>query len=248
MKDEDRKLLADLAKAAQAAFSNAEDLFREAILLRKAGCASRALFLHQISMEECGKVELIGGWAAGLLMGEPRDFKILQKALASHQAKNTANAYLLAPDEAERAAGQRGDWKERMVAFDAAKKEFHKTSNEAKNAALYVDIREGGVTTPKESISAEMIADISGQNEQYLGHMYHKVDMLAKWAKDPTVIAPSLKELKAQLEKIKDEQPDDRMKAFMSLIDAMIVAAADKSKAKSGSDPVAEAATRGCKL
>lgn len=247
MKKDDRKLLTELARAAEAAFSNAEDLFNEAAILREAGCISRALFLHQISMEECGKVELVGGWAAGVLMGEARDFKDLRKALSSHQAKNTTNAYMLAPDEAERKAEESADWKAKMVAFNNAKREFHKRSNDAKNAALYVDIDEGSIATPKESITEQMIAEIAQQNEDYLGHMYHKTKMLLKWEKDPTEARSLSKKIKEQMEKIKAEKSDDPLKAFMLLIDEMVsTALADKSKSqRAGQQPTEPSSTKG---
>jgi AbiV family abortive infection protein len=84
-----------LIRGAQAAFANAQELFFEAAILGKAGHLSRALFLHQISMEECGKVDLLSGWIAGELLGFQQDTKKLERALASHEAKNIANAYML---------------------------------------------------------------------------------------------------------------------------------------------------------
>jgi hypothetical protein len=44
-------------------FENAESLYKEAEALRQAGFLARAAFLHQISMEECAKIDMLGGWA-----------------------------------------------------------------------------------------------------------------------------------------------------------------------------------------
>ena len=51
------------------AFLNAEELFQEASLLGSHGAICRALFLHQISLEECGKIEMLGGWATSSSYG-----------------------------------------------------------------------------------------------------------------------------------------------------------------------------------
>jgi AbiV family abortive infection protein len=52
----DRALLSELARGAQKMFDNADALCREAKLLRAAGAMGRALFLHQVSLEECAKM------------------------------------------------------------------------------------------------------------------------------------------------------------------------------------------------
>ena len=62
-------LLSELAQGASKALQNAEALYHEAAILYAHGAVSRALFLHQISMEECGKIEILGGWATSLVSG-----------------------------------------------------------------------------------------------------------------------------------------------------------------------------------
>jgi AbiV family abortive infection protein len=172
-----------LIRGAQAAFANAQELFFEAAILGKAGHLSRALFLHQISMEECGKVDLLSGWIAGELLGFQQDTKKLERALASHEAKNIANAYMLELSEEEKLARQRKDWKGERNVFTRVKREFHEKSNRAKNAALYVDIKDGNVTTPQGSITTNMVAEIALQNERYLGLMQQSVRSMSKWAR-----------------------------------------------------------------
>jgi len=53
----DEKLLRKLTAGAQKVLENAASLYKEALTLMEAGALSRALFLHQISMEECAEVE-----------------------------------------------------------------------------------------------------------------------------------------------------------------------------------------------
>ena len=52
----DQASLDVLACGAEKTFDNAERLFHEAELLAKGGAVARALCLHQISLEECSKV------------------------------------------------------------------------------------------------------------------------------------------------------------------------------------------------
>jgi AbiV len=56
----DVKLLKKINAGAEKILENAVALYREAVLLAEYQAWSRALFLHQISMEECAKVEVVG--------------------------------------------------------------------------------------------------------------------------------------------------------------------------------------------
>ena len=67
--DDEKKLLGQLAMGAKKVIDNAEALYQEASILKNHGAISRAVFLHQISLEECGKAEIMGWWATGVLMG-----------------------------------------------------------------------------------------------------------------------------------------------------------------------------------
>lgn len=191
----DDKDLSVLVRGAEATFANAEELFREAVMLMEAGHLSRALFLHQISMEECGKVEMLGPAVVQALAGLKQDTKKLWRALVSHEAKNSANAYLLEPSEEEKHARERKDWEGAGAAFTQHKREFHEKSNLAKNAALYVDIRDGNVTTPRDSITAEMVAEIAKLSESYLTDTQRNVGMLLEWEKE----WPDLRQFMRQL-------------------------------------------------
>src|SRR5688572_23003829 len=111
---EHKALLEELLRGAKKSFENAELLWWEATRLLECESTGRALFLHQISLEECGKIEILGGWATSLLMGHEVDMAKVRAALVRHQAKNNANAYSLEASEEEKAARERGDWKSAM--------------------------------------------------------------------------------------------------------------------------------------
>ncbi len=59
--------------------------------------------------------------------------------------------------------------------------EFHNDSNTAKNAALYVDYKNGQFSSPDKKITEEMVADIATLNSEFLGLVHLKVDMLSGW-------------------------------------------------------------------
>ena len=61
--DMDLKLLKKIDAGAEKILINAIALYREAVLLAENKAWSRALFLHQISMEECAKVDVLMGGA-----------------------------------------------------------------------------------------------------------------------------------------------------------------------------------------
>ena len=231
-----KSLLSELARGAKETFKNAEQLFLEASLLKDNGMLNRALFLHQISMEECAKVELLGVSATSLLMGEEVDATKLAAALASHKAKNRTNAYMLEPTEEELAARKRADWKGLKEAFSKHQDEFHLQSNTAKNASLYVDFRDGKFVTPSERITVEMVSKIAATNESFLGYMYPKLDMLLKWKNDIDGIGVTLIQFKSRVEQLKSELPDDPEKAMEILMQAMLEGARGKRKGGASED------------
>jgi len=73
MNDDALNLLAELSRGGNLAIGNAEELYAEAVLLKKNGHLSRALALHQISIEDCAKVDIVGAWATNLVCGGEYD-------------------------------------------------------------------------------------------------------------------------------------------------------------------------------
>jgi AbiV family abortive infection protein len=106
----DLAFLSALVRGAEKTFDNAEKLYLEAELLAKAGATARALCLHQISLEECSKIESMGAWATALLSGFDVDQNKVLGALRRHSSKNKTNAYMLEGSQAEKDAKTRDDW------------------------------------------------------------------------------------------------------------------------------------------
>ncbi len=184
----DQAPLEVLVRGAEKTFDNAERLFYEAELLAKAGAVARALCLHQISLEECSKVNNLGAWAVSLVLGFEVDQKKVLAAFGRHAAKNKSNAYMLKGSEAETDAKARGDWEAAMEAFRQTQDEFHETSNSAKNAALYVDWVDGEFAAPSERITNEMLVEITERNAEFLGYAQNGLNMLRRLEKAPEEI------------------------------------------------------------
>jgi AbiV family abortive infection protein len=218
----DRALLAELARGAQKMFENAEALYREAKILSAAGSLARALFLHQISLEECAKIEIVGAWAVSLLAGIPVEKKKVLAGFASHARKNRINAYMLEGSAEEQAAKARGDWKTALEEFKKLQGEFHEKSNEAKNASLYVDFEDGRFVTPVERIADGMLTETAAWNEKFLRHMYLKLEMLLKWDNAPEVVQERIVAFVNLAEDTKGQKPDTAMAAIRKLIDDFV--------------------------
>lgn len=207
-----------LVRGAEKTFDNAERLFYEAELLAKAGAVARALCLHQISLEECSKVNNLGAWAVSLVLGFEVDQKKVLASFGRHAAKNRSNAYMLKGSEAETDAKARGDWETAMAAFRQTQDEFHETSNRAKNAALYVDLVDGEFAAPSERITDEMLTEITERNAEFLGYAHNGLKMLRRLEQAPDEMKDLLSAFVEQAEKLREEKPDDMMGAMETLL------------------------------
>lgn len=229
---ERKDLLSELIRGAKKAFGNAEQLFHEAELLKDNGALSRALFLHQISMEECAKIELLVSWATSLFTDAEVDAKKLTAAFAKHKVKNYTNAYMLRPTKEETAARERGDWKGSLEAFAKLQAEFHLESNNAKNASLYVDFNDGKFADPGERITEMMVSDIAGKNSEFLDLMYPKLKMLLRWEDDTDGLEETFLWFKTRAEELRSEMPDDPEWAISTLIQEFLDRPTAKRKEK----------------
>ena len=143
---------------------------------------NRALFLHQISLEECGKVEMLGAWATSLLIGFKVDTQKMSKELASHRAKNNANSYFLPVSDAERQARATSDVPAAVKAFMGGQQsDFHKQSNLAKNSSLYVDFENGEFSAPSDRVTEAMVHETASRNAEFLALTGPKVEMMSRW-------------------------------------------------------------------
>lgn len=214
--------LSELVKGACLAFTNAVDLFREARTLYDSKAFSRALFLHQISMEECGKTEMIGWWATGHLMGTPVDLSKVRSRLTRHKTKNYVNAYMLPLSEAEQKTRDESDWQREHEAFKEQQSEFHNQSNDRKNDSLYVDIVDDCFLGPADRITEDMVHEIAEKNHTFIELMRPKVEMLRSWEQDPDGVRNQMHGLKEKMETLKEKMPDDPRGALETLLGDMI--------------------------
>src|SRR5690349_3327791 len=90
---EDLAILRELQRGGEMIFENAQQLCDEAHILRNNGAIARAVALHQLSGEECGKIELLGGWAMSIVLGHGVSTAWIARNLRDHKSKNYANAY-----------------------------------------------------------------------------------------------------------------------------------------------------------
>jgi len=205
----DAEKLINLANGAQIIFENAENLYREAKILASSGAVSRALFLHQVSLEECAKIEIIGAWCTSLLVGVAVDEREVVKAFSSHAKKNRTNSYMLKPSPKEHSAKEQEDWNTALEAFNEMKEQFHIKSNEAKNSSLYVDFQNGGFVAPADKITPEMLAETAKLNEEFLGIRSINVDMLQKWVAAPESIQETIVPFMQGIKAVRHQSPSD---------------------------------------
>jgi AbiV family abortive infection protein len=210
----DKQLLSEIVRGAEKTFKNAESLFEEASLLKKSGFLSRALFLHQISLEECAKIDILGAHVTSMLMGQELDVGKLQKVLVSHAHKNRTNAYFLDGSVEEEAAKASGDFEVASAAFAQMQKEFHVTANVAKNASLYVDFKDGQFVAPIESITVEMVHQIAAMNHKFLGLSFHNLKMLRKFEVNPENTCKLLEGFEGRMQELKHEYVNDPVRAI----------------------------------
>jgi len=229
----DRAFLSVLVRGAEKMFDNAERLYFEAELLAKAGATARALCLHQISLEECSKIENMGAWATSLLSGLEVDQSKILAAFRRHSSKNQSNAYMLEGSPAEKDAKARGDWETVRKEFRKLQLEFHEASNDAKNASLYVDWKDGEFVSPSEQITPEMLSEIIERNQTFLGYAQNSLKMLKRLDKSPEDLQDLVVEFIETVEKMCAEKPDDLMAATNELIQGFLDAGLKRLKNKS---------------
>jgi len=179
-----KELFAELTRGVGLAFENAEQLYSEGEILREKKAYSRSLLLHQMSLEECGKIDIIGGWAMALVLGMKIDFARMAKAFRSHESKNYANAYYATASSEERQAKERGDNKAAVEAFKKLQEQFHKDSNTTKNASIYVDYIDGRFVSPSERITEQLALEIAAVNLYFLQLTAPKVRMIKGLGED----------------------------------------------------------------
>lgn len=225
----------EIARGAELSLRNALDLEKEASLLTSQGLFSRALFLHQISMEECAKIDMLGAWAASQLTGMSINRERLEKALSRHKAKNFANAYFIEATQEEREARETDHALARSL-FKNAQSAFHEKANTRKNASLYVDFENGRFVSPSERITEDMVHEIAEKNTDFLRRSEGDVRLLTKWAAEPKVAKEQLMYLSERLESLRELRPQEQMAALDALMNAMLAKLRTEAAASDGND------------
>jgi AbiV family abortive infection protein len=233
VKQTEKQLLQEIVRGAQLAFENAEKLYQEAQLLGSNGAFARALTLHQISMEECSKVDMLGNAAISLVLGHPVDINKLAARFRQHKVKNYNNTYMSVTTDAEREARKSGDPKRAIEIFKAQQAILHHWLNTNKNASLYVDYLDGQFISPTERITEELAVQFQGLNAFFLSQGSNHLGVLNKVVNDPDAVAMQAKELLGRLEELKTigRELDEE---FQEIVDAWLDEQAGKAREVAG--------------
>lgn len=218
MTQTEKLLLQEILRGAQLAFENAEKLYQEAELLGTNGAFARALTLHQISMEECSKVNMLGTAAMSLLLGHPADLNKLATKFRQHKIKNYNNAYISVTTDAEREARKSGDPERAIEIFKAQQATLHQWLNSNKNASLYVDYLDDKFVSPTERITEELAVQFQGLNAVFLRHGSSNLEVLGKMMNDPDAAAIQAKGFLGRLEKLKMIDAGELDEKFQQLV------------------------------
>ncbi|MFH0919529.1 MAG: AbiV family abortive infection protein [Fibrobacterota bacterium] len=219
--------MAKLVRGVSLALANAQALFREGQALYACNAFARALFLHQISLEECAKVEMLGCFAIMHLMGVPIELGNKRYYFTNHKTKNYTNAYMLPFNDAELKALDKADWRSSLDIFKERQASFHKESNDRKNAALYVDYVDDDVfVTPDDRITLEMVREIADRNHRFIELMRPKAELLSGWAaKGFDQVSKTLQMFRSRMEELREKLPNEPQKVLDIVLEEMVKAA-----------------------
>ncbi len=236
MDSKSKTLLAEFTRGGQLIRENAEQLYREACILGKHAAPCRALCLHQLSNEECGKLELLGSYAVvvacGMKVSRQEMRKTMERAFRSHEAKNHANAYFAAVVGEERAARDRKDWHAASKAFAKVKRSLHSVLNTAKNGSLYVNFEGGKFSAPSDQITEELVAYMKALNEYLLSVTAGHVRLLHRLEKNEWGFQGAAKEFVKRMVHLQTEMPPDLETGLRTAYQEMVETV--KAKARGG--------------
>lgn len=219
---EDKDRLAEFARGGELIFDNAEQLYREACILRENGAFSRALCLHQLSSEECGKLEMLGGYAMTIILDHGFNPAKMVKAFRNHKAKNFANAYFAGVTEKEQAARKRGDWAGSSRAFKKLQEELHNIFNTNKNASLYVNFDGEKFSAPKDGITAELVDEMAALNRYFLDLAGNNARLLHKVTANELGYQDLAKKFTERMHELRAQKQNDPETAFNACFQEML--------------------------
>jgi AbiV family abortive infection protein len=215
MNEEDRCLLAEIHRGATLLFENAEQLHNEAEILgaRRAFC--REVCLHQISIEECSKIDMLGATAMELLTGHSVDLAKVARSMRSHQVKNFILAYDSLRTEAEREAQHRGDHEAASKIFRKQQKAIHECLNTSKNASLYVDLIDGKFVAPSDLITETQAVGMHALNGDRLAVSASFLRLLDRMVTEPDKMAALAQDLWDHLESVPADQAEKALREWL---------------------------------
>lgn len=162
-----------------------------------------------------------------LLRGGDVNPRQMAKVFSSHAAKNKLNAYMLEFSEAELAAWEKRDWEAAGAEFKKTQEDFHKSSNNNKNAALYVDWTGKEFVAPEDAISAELAAELAGLNARFLDHAKLQLRMFERLESDGDILKPELTKLIGKLDELSEASVDDRIAGADAAMSDFLTASVD---------------------
>jgi AbiV family abortive infection protein len=172
----DSKIIANLVAGLELTIENAKSLFNEAEILKAHGAIHRAVFLHQISMEECAKVEMISSVLLEYIVNAKIDLETLKRRVSSHENKNRANAYYFS-DKDEDVLDH--------AAFKRFQKKFHTISNNTKNNSLYVNIENQSFSLPEKRNMEQYLEALVQKNKDILRIATTHMELSKKAQREP---------------------------------------------------------------
>lgn len=213
---------AEIARGARLIFDNAEALYNEAQVLRFNKSFARAVTLHQISMEECSKVDMLGAAVAGLHYGMSIDLDKLARQMSRHETKNHNNADFTVVTAAEKSARERGDFKEAKRIFEEQRGAFHKYVNDLKNDALYVDFKGGKFSSPLEVVSEKEANEMLAVNAYFLRHASMHLYLIEELLGESEEFRDRMLALKEGLAGLAGVKPADYQAAYREMMGALV--------------------------
>lgn len=203
-------------------FENATHLFQEASILADANHWTRSVFLHQISIEECAKIQMIGEYVTAVMSGENVDMNKWLRSFRSHQHKNNTNAYMATPTEEEKIARRSSDSEMAIKVFKKFQKHFHQEVNGIKNSSLYVDFSNGNFTTPKDSVGEKEQVEFSALNHYFLGISKSSLLVLEQIKNSPSYLEKISLLIKERPDEVIQQLGSDSVDGLAAIVEAML--------------------------
>src|SRR5262249_33701894 len=101
-----------------------------------------------------------------------------------------------------------------------------------KNAALYVNFENGRFSSPKESISAEMVDGMAALNSYFLGITGPYVRLLRRVQSNEWGMRDAGSEFVRRMEELRKQMPDDPEGALKTAFEEMLERAKQRSKSE----------------